>query len=210
MGSGVRVLVMAIELSLKWDQKQLKALRGAGLERAITRAVSKAGGDAIRAMRAEANRQVRARKRMKAGKVTKGLRLNFPRGARHIDDLVWRVDVSGEPVQLFAYPNRQVKRGVSVAVNVGKRTIVKGAFIAKMSSGRIGVFVRESDAKWRAPSKGSKRKKSGLPIRELFSSRISDVIRDSGAIPQMHGRGQSVFNASFSRLLPLEIGKAKK
>lgn len=201
---------MAIELSLKWDAKQLKALRAQGLEQAITRAVKRAGGDAIRSMRAEANRQVRARKRMKAGRVTKGLRLNFPRGARHIDDLVWRIDISGEPVQLYAYPNRQVKRGVSVAVNVGKRTIVKGAFIAKMASGRIGVFMRESDARWRAPTRGSKRKKSGLPIRELFSSRISDVLRDSGAIPALHGRGQLVFNNAFARLLPLELGKAKR
>lgn len=201
---------MPIELSLKWDQKQLKVLRAAGLEKAITRTISKAGGDAIRAMRAEANRQIRARKRFKLKRIKEGLRMNFPRGARHIDDLVWRIDISGDPVHLFTYPNRQVKRGVSVAVNVGKRSIVKGAFIAKMSNGHTGVFVREPGATWRKPTKSSKRKKSGLPIRELFSSTIADVIRDTGAIPQMQGRGQSVFNASFSRLLPLEVGKAKR
>jgi hypothetical protein len=46
--------------------------------------------------------------------------------------MTWVVNVSGEPVPLVAYPYRQTKQGVSVEVNRGKRTLLKGAFIATM------------------------------------------------------------------------------
>lgn len=184
-----------MELTLDWDRSLLTPFRGQALERAVTRALSKAGGDAIRGLKAESNRQIRARKRIKAGKVTKALPLTFPKG-KHIDDLAWRMDVSGAAFPLAAYPFRQVKRGVSVAVNTGKRNIVGGAFVATLKSGHIGIFKRVG--------------KSRLPIKELYSTRISDVFKDPGMIPTIQRRGQAVFSASFSRLLPLELAKSKR
>ncbi len=185
-----------VSLALQWDQSMLRPLQAQGLEKALTRAMSKAGGDAIRAMRAESNRAIRARKRMRAGVVSRGLVLRMPRGARHIDDLVWKISVSGAPVPLGAYPSRQVKKGVSVAVNKGKRSILVGAFIATMKSGHQGIFRRKG--------------KGRLPIEELFSTRISDVFNDTGMLPAVFARGNAVFGSSFKRLLPLEIEKAKK
>ena len=70
-----------MELALRWDQSMLQPIRSQGLERALTRALSKAGGDAIRAVRVESSRTVRARKRMKLSRVNKALSLDFPRGA---------------------------------------------------------------------------------------------------------------------------------
>ena len=185
-----------MELTLDWDRSLLTPFRGQALERAVTRALSKAGGDAIRGMKAESNRQIRARKRIKAGKVTKALPLTFPRGVKHLDDLAWRMDVSGAAFPLAAYPFRQVKRGVSVAVNAGKRNIVRGAFVATLKSGRTGIFRRVGKAR--------------LPIKELYTTRITDVFKDAAMIPAIQRRGQAVFSSSFSRLLPLELAKAKR
>lgn len=184
-----------MNLTFEWDKSQLGPLRDAGLERPLLSALRKSGGDAIRAMRAASNRAIRFRKQMKAGTVSRGLVLRMPRSTRSIDDLEWRVDVSGAPFRLSAYPFRQVKRGVSVAVNRGARRIIPSAFVATMKSGHTGIFVR----------RGKKR----LPIDELFSSRISDVFNDSGMIPAVFARGSAVFSASFSRLLPLELAKVK-
>lgn len=184
-----------MELALKWDRSLLKPFQTRAMERALTSAMKKAGGDAIRAMRAESNRAIRARKRMRASAVSRGLVLRMPVGAKHLDDLVWRIVVSNAPVPLGAYPARQIKKGVSVAVNKGKRSVVSGAFLATMKSGHQGIFRRKGKAR--------------LPIEELWSTRISDVFRDSGMLPAVFARGQSVFTKSFDRLLPLEMGRAK-
>lgn len=199
-----------MNLTFEWDRSQIQPLRDRGLERALLSSLRKSGGDAIRAMRAASNRSIRFRKNMKAGAVSKGLVLRMPRSTRSIEDLEWRVDVSGSPFPLSAYPARQVGArvrgrkgrkevsagGVRVSVNKGRASFVQGAFIAKLKSGHRGIFVR----------RGLKR----LPIDELFSTRISDVFRDNGMIPAVFARGSTVFSASMGRLLPLEIAKHLK
>lgn len=181
-------------LRFEWDQSTLQPLREQGLERALFRTLRMSGGDAIRAMRTASNRAIRFRKRMKASSVTRGLVLRMPRGRQVIENLEWRVDVSGASVPLSAYPYRQIKSGVSVAVNKGKRKHIKGAFVARMQSNHVGIFVR--------------RGKGRLPIDELFSTRISDVFSDHGMVPAVFARGSQVFSTSFARLLPLELAKA--
>lgn len=183
-------------LILQWDRSQVSKFREAGLERALTRAVSRAGGDAIRAGRVASSRSVRERKRMKLGRVNAALVLTFPKGAKHVDDLVWQMRASGAPVPVSEYPFRQTKRGVSVAINRGRRVLISGAFVATMRSGHVGVFRR----------RGVKR----LPIDEVFTTRVSDVLRDTGLMPRLQARAQEVFASSFARLLPLELEKAKR
>jgi len=199
-----------VALTLGWDRSQLGALRERGLERALTRALGKAGGDAIRAISAASTRAVRFRKRVKARRVREAFSLRFPRGAKHIDDLAWALDVKKVPIPLADYPRSQTKRGVTVGVNKGKRTLIKSAFIATMKSGHVGVFVRERDAAIASGRDGKGRLRKGrLPIRELFSSTVFDVFGDGGMIPSVLQRGQIVFGNSFARLLPLEIAKGR-
>jgi hypothetical protein len=184
-------------LILQWDRSQVQALRNAGLERGLTRAVSRAGGDAIRAARVASSRSVRERKRMKLGRVNAALVLTFPKGSKqHIDDLVWRMDASGAPVPVADYPHRQTKRGVSVSINKGRRVLLSGAFVATMRSGHVGVYRR----------RGAKR----LPIDEVFTTRVSDVLKNDGLMERLHTRAQEVFSSSFARLLPLELAKTKR
>jgi len=63
-----------------------------------------------------------------------------------------RVIVKGKPVPLMAFKPRQTKKGISVTIKKGHRTMLRSAFIATMRSGHVGVYKRV----------GRKR----LPIRE--------------------------------------------
>lgn len=183
-----------MDLTLNWDSRDIGVWRDRKVEKAVVRALSKAGGDALRAMKTASSRALRQRKRFKAGRVSKALPIFYPQNKQDISQLVWTMQVSGRPVPLIEFPHRQTKRGVTVSVNAGRSPqLVKGAFIARMKSGHEGIFRR----------RGEKR----LPIDEAFSTRISDVFEDSGMVPAVFARTQQVFRSSFDRLLPLEFAK---
>lgn len=181
-------------IALEWNESQLRDLRARGFSKAIVRAARKSGGDALRSMRTTAARYVRERKRVKAGAVRDAMTLIFPRGTGDLADLAWTLKVNNKTVPLAEYPHRQTKRGVSVSVNKGgARKLIEGAFVARMKSGHEGIFVRRGKAR--------------LPIDELFSSKITDLFRDTGMVDRTFDRGREVFASSFTRLLPLELKK---
>lgn len=183
---------MAIGISVKWDRSGIAALENSKLKGALKRALRKAGATALRDMRSEATKRIRARKRIKVSYIRRALSLGRPSGG-DISSFAWSLNVSGERVPLIAYPHRQTKKGVSVEVNRGKRTLIKGAFIATMKSGHEGVFQR--------------RGKGRLPIKELTGSRPVDALLHAGEADGVAARGGKSFEATFTRVLPLEIGK---
>jgi signal recognition particle subunit SEC65 len=128
---------MSVDISVKWDRSEIAALQTGPLKAALKRALRKAGATALRDMKSEASKRIRTRKAIKVRYITRALTLQRPKGG-DIADMAWAVNVSGEPVPLVAYPNRQTKKGVSVEVNRGKRTLVKHAFKASMASGHVG------------------------------------------------------------------------
>jgi hypothetical protein len=177
-----------------WDSRDLEVWRGGKVESALAAALSKAGGDAIRSTAAESNRMVRRWKRMKVAALKKALPLTFP-GTKEIARLAWRMDVSGALVPVSAYPLRQTRKGISVAINTGARSFIRSAFVATMRSGHRGVFLRDG--------------KGRLPIKEAFTTRVSDVFRDEGFIPAVHAKAAKTFASSFARLMPLEVAKMR-
>jgi hypothetical protein len=179
-------------LILTSDWRGMRALLAGNSERALARAARKAGSTGLREMRSEASKRVRQRKRIKAGMVGRALHARRPKGGK-LNAMVWAVDVRGDKVPLSAYPHRQVKRGVSVEVNRGKRTILKSAFVASAGSGHKGVWLR--------------RGKERLPIRELLGSRPVDALLHKGEADAVQQRGARAFRATFLRVLPLELGK---
>ncbi len=183
---------MPVAISAKWDRSQIAALEAGPLKAALRRTLRKAGATALRDMRSEASRRIRARKRIKARYITRALSLRRARGS-DIAAMEWAVDVSGDPVPLVAYPHRQTAKGVSVEVNRGKRTLVKGSFVASMKSGKVGVFRR--------------RGKERLPIDELRGSRPVDALLHAGEAEAVAARGGKSFGETFTRVLPLEVGK---
>jgi hypothetical protein len=192
-----------------WDSRELEVWRGPKVEKALVRALSKAGADAIRAMKAESSRKIRERKRIKVARVNRSLPLYFPE-AKELGRMAWAMKVSGKLVPLAEFPHRQTKRGVSVAVNVGQRKLIKGAFVATMKSGHLGIFMRrrvQGPQTKKQAKRGLFPRTPRLPIEEAFTTRIADVFADGGFIPTVQARGQSVFSAAFARLLPIELGK---
>lgn len=183
---------MSISIEAKWDRSQIKALEAGPLKRALVRALRKAGATALRDMRSEASKRIRQRKRIKPSYIKRALTLRRPKGS-DIAGMVWAVDLSGDPVPLVAYPHRQTKKGVSVEVNRGKRTLVKGSFVATMKSGHKGVFRRRGNAR--------------LPIDELRGSRPVDALLHKGEADAVAARGGRSFSDTFARVLPLEVGK---
>lgn len=183
---------MSLALSVQWDRSQIAAMQEGPLRAALKRALRKAGATALRDMRSEASKRIRQRKRIRPKYITRALTLRRAKGG-DISRLEWAVDVSGEPVPLVAYPHRQTAKGVSVEVNRGKRTLVKGAFVATMKNTHEGVFRR--------------RGKQRLPIDELRGSRPVDALLHEGEAQGVAHRGGESFGETFIRVLPLEIGK---
>lgn len=190
-------MAQLVRISMQLDTRALNPLRSGAVARAILIAMRKAGNTAIRKMRAVSKRRVRDEKRIKANYLAdKALPIRTPRGARNIESLVWRMDVSGAPVPLGEYPARQNKKGVVVKVNRagGPKTIL-GAFIQLRRDGRKGVFKRPD--------------KDRYPMGHKLSTSVDQVFRDKGFIPGVQNETLDQFQRDFERLLPLEIGKAK-
>lgn len=159
---------------------------------ALKRALRKSFATALRDMGSEGSKRVRSRKRISPRYIKRAFRLRRPKGGA-IAAMEAALDVSGEPVPLIAYPNRQTKKGVAVEVNVGKRTVVKGSFKQTMTSGHKGVFKRKGSAR--------------LPIQELHGSRPVDALLHKGEADAVAARGAKSMADTFVRVLPLELGK---
>lgn len=183
---------MAIDIITRWDRSGIAELDTKPLTAAARRALRKAGATALRDMKSEASKRIRHMKRLKSRYITRAISLKRAKGST-IADMSWALDVSGEPVPLTAYPHRQTKRGVTVEVNRGKRTLVKGSFVATLKSGHEGVFRRKGKAR--------------LPIEELRGSRPVDALLHKGEADAVAVRGAKSFAETFTRVLPLEIGK---
>jgi hypothetical protein len=183
---------MPVAIVAKWDRSQIGALETGPMKGALRRALRKAGATALRDMKSEASKRIRARKRIRSSYITRALTLRRPSGG-DVAGMEWALELDGKPVPLVAYPHRQGKGGVSVEVNRGKRTLVAGSFKASMQSGHKGVFRR--------------RGKERLPIRELLGSRPVDALLHKGEADAVAARGGESFGRTFTRVLPLEIGK---
>lgn len=176
----------------------------AAKDRVIKQAAQRAGVDAIRAMRAEASRLIRARKNMKAAAIGKRITVIKPTSR---EQLAWIVRASGESVPIGAFGGlrqigvgrRKIRKrkdgsrrgGVMVEINKGVPKLIPGAFIATMKSGHIGVFRRE-------------RRKLRLPIKELFTTTVADAFRDS--IQAIAARGEEIFARAFQRNMRAKTG----
>jgi hypothetical protein len=185
----------AIEFT--WDSRDLAVWRGGGVERALTRALGLAGNQALRWMQKDSISAVRARKLLREQVVKDGLPLVFPGRKATIRAMAWVMKVSGEPMAISRYPHIQTKRGVSFRINTqGGTKRIKSAFTARMRSGHEGVFLRKG--------------KGRLPIQELWTSRISDVMKDQGTIPAIEAKAYAKMQTVFAKGLERELKKLRR
>jgi len=149
-----------LELS-KHSKVMLQELAEAGKN--VDVAHKRAGISAQRKMKAEANRQVRKTRIIKHDKLSK-LIIAYVRGGGMGTEFFVRVN--GEPIPVAKLPHRQNRKGVRFKVRRDKSSMMRGAFVAKMKSGNVGVFKREGDGR--------------LPIKQVFTSGISSAFKDEG------------------------------
>jgi hypothetical protein len=183
-------------IEFAWDTQASAFLEERRIQKAVFKAAKKAGRDALRALRAEAKRLTRARVRIRAGYLAnKALPLTTVKATK-MEDLEWRMDVSGAAVPLGEYPARRTKRGVSVEVERGRRAIIKGAFLAKTQrTKRKGVFKRPTAARY--------------PMGHRLGLRVSDSMRD-GRIPNAALKYSArVFTRAVNRLMDLELERRR-
>jgi hypothetical protein len=183
---------MPVGISVQWDKAGLASIEPGQFKRAMLRAVRKAGATALRDMRSESSKRIRARKRISPKYIGRAITLRRAIGS-DVAAMQWSIQFSGDPVPLVAYPHRQTDKGVSVEVNVGKRTVVAGSFEATMRSGHEGIFRRAG--------------RTRLPINELLGSRPVDAMLHEGEAQAVADRGGKSLADTYARLLPLELAK---
>ena len=186
------------EFLATWDQDQLKPWVDRGVDKAIKRAVKFAGRDALRTLNTEAARYVKSRKKIKAGRISKAMKKINATGSE-IRNMEWRLRVTGKQTPMSYYPHSKTRgktASLRVAINVGKKANLGRAFVARMTnvanSGEVsthdGIFVRTS--------------KKRFPIKELFSTKVTDPFFDKGATPEMLHKSMVTFSATFDRVFP--------
>lgn len=182
-----------MDIRIRFDPRDVVRVTGPGIERAIMKALKKAGRDGLRAMRAAAKRGTREKVRIRAGYLADR---SFPLRAsgQKLEDLVWEMGVSGQEVPLGEYPRRQTRRGVSIEVARGRRTVIRSAFLARRKAGiREGVFLRPS--------------KERYPMGHRLGLSVAQSMADGRTPRDALNRGATVLTSAFRRLLPLELAK---
>lgn len=143
--------------------------------------------------RSEASRQIRQIYNVQAKGLNKKDRyghklLGYKRAKTHKDSS--SIVARGRGIPLKYFSSRQTKKGVSVSVKKGKRSVIGGTFIATMSSGHKGVYVREKAKTIRGgivrgkykrrymgdPLNQGAKRVGRLPIRELYGPGVAPML----------------------------------
>ena len=156
-----------IEISAAGIEKYQSILEGMGAngEKALRAALSRGSQTA----KAEATRQVKTRYAIKAGEIRSSGRVFFK--APGAGGLIGELKFAGNRIPLYKFDvNPKTPAGIN-----GFKSIVKGhgrkdtspaafenAFVAKMKSGHIGVFERETD--------------KALPIRQIMGLSVPEMV----------------------------------
>lgn len=175
---------MALILKVKFDSRQFDRLAGRRLLKAITSATRSGIDQAGRLAKKEAAKYVRSKKNLRAKFVRDGMLLTLTRRGAAIGEMRATLNASGLWVPLSTYPHRVLanNRGVAVRVNKGKkRVVLRGAF---KSTAKPGIFLRR-------PGQGP----------TLYSSRLSDVMSDKGAVPKVYEAAERRFVSAFNARL---------
>ena len=147
-------------------------------EKAITRSLNRT----ITGVRTAASRAVREELTLKAKDVNRELAVRRARRR----DLEAALDISVTATGLIKFRARQTQRGTTVQVKRrGGRKRISHAFIAKMKSGHVGVFVRR---------KGAGR----LPIGERFSTAVGQFLDDERVLSELGDGAQVRFTKELS------------
>lgn len=184
-------------IAFEWGSRELDMWRGGKVEFALARALRLAGNQALKAMQNASADYVVTKKLMARDKVLEGLPTTSPSTSTDIASMEWIERVSGQASPLAKFPNIQTKQGAYVHVNAaGSFKLLPNAFTLRLSSGHVGLFQRKG--------------KGRLPVKELWTTRISDAMSDSGAVDQVQAKAMTRFESAFERGLERELAKLSR
>lgn len=170
----------ALKFDVRSDLRQAVVRLQLNSNKLIDRATVTALNRTITTVQSEANRKIRERYNLKAAAVKKQMRVGRASQSRLFAELV----VSGRNIPLYEFAARQVGKGVTVRVTK-TRKLVRTAFIARMKSGRVGVFARAG--------------KSRLPIEELFSISLPRAFTQKQILDAVRKKAAERFPIEFER-----------
>lgn len=196
--------------SLKLDLKSKRLIErfaGQRTQRQLLSATKKAGASALRKMKAETSRVVRAEKNLKVSDV-KPLIKGVTTEASTADKMGWRITVDGAAIPIGSFPMRQLKGGVKFKANKASWSKYKGGFIAVMKSGHRGAFTRrkgETSRREKYRNTQGKKNKSQLPIKELHTSGLSSAFKSQSNVNKVLDVGSSEFEITFLRVIKAKL-----
>lgn len=166
---------------------QARELDPKALNRAITRALNRAG----RGARTEMSREVRKTVRLRSSDVSATVTLGRARAGESVPTFTMTVKQAPVPLVRFGTP-RQGRKGVSVTIVKGKRQTLAGAFIVDSLGGHA--FLR--------------RGKSSLPIRKLFGPSVRQLAPK--ALEEARPRIVERLTRELERQIERELAKLTK
>jgi hypothetical protein len=185
---------MGVNLKLDWNSEDVELWRSNKTEKALVAALKNAGNKTIKEQKKDSFSYIKERKAIRSEVIDKGLVLTNTGRKVKIEDLVWVEDVSGKPMSLAKFSYIRTPLGMNVKINEkGGFKLIRHSFMARLGSGHLGLFRRAGKAR--------------LPIRELYSSRLSDVMSDAGAVPKIHGQATVKFEKEFKKSMELPLAK---
>lgn len=184
-------------IEFEWDSRNLPFGRGdKRVEKALQRALRMAGNAAIKEAQDGSTEYVTTRKLIGQDDVRQGLPLEMPSAKAEISDLQWTERVSGKGMALAKFPYMQTALGARVRVNARSGfKLLPGSFTLRLASGHVGIFRRTG--------------KDRLPIKELWTTRISDSMSDPGAVEGVQGKALEKLQTAFARGLERELTKLR-
>lgn len=177
---------MSLRITAQYDLSAFDKLQSPSFKRTITTALNKT----ITSLRTQTRREIQQRIKLKGQVINRGLKINRAQHKKFATQTPQAsLTVNHNPVPLIHYQARQTKRkGISVNVK-GQRKYLPKAFIATMRSGHRGVFQRDTNKR--------------LPIRELYSTRLTDIVNNPQLIASIAKQAQQRFKIELERAIKL-------
>lgn len=186
------------EIKFDWDSRELPFKRGdKRVEKALARALRLAGNQALRVAQDATVRYVQGKKLVAEATVRKGTPLTSPPSSAPISALEWTEKVSGKGMPLSKFPFIATRLGTMVHVNATSSfKLLPHTFVRRLRTGHLGIFQRKGEDR--------------LPIKELWTTRISDAMSDPGAVDGVHQAAAERLQSAFARGLERELAKLRR
>jgi hypothetical protein len=147
-----------------------------------------------------ASRQIRDRYKIRAKDLKPAIKVH----KANRTNLEAAVMAVGRPLPIYAFGARQTKRGVSVNV-MGKRQVIRSAFVATMKSGHTGVFARGGYKGYQFDFRRQRVQRTGpdLSINEITTSSVPKMMANEIVISHL----ERIMSEQFPARLQHEVSR---